>query len=375
MTAVPPLRFATVAARAATVACLACLLAACGVTVPSGPIPGSPATTGSSGATATATVSGSATVTPAPSLPAGSPGASGTAPSTAKAPANRLRGHLAVLLWSAGSSRLRLVGPVGVAVDVTPPARSAIAIAAGPDGRLVARAAGGTLWLTVASPSPPRSPDGPRLEVAWSALAPRFGAGPTLPGPIVGITWDPGGQRLLALATDPGGADDRIGLVTIRAADGASAATVVRARPGGGLAWSLAGGRRAFVARTRADQSVVAVADGDSVGLLAVPAYEVAFSGDRAVAAILAPDGSVRAGTTDDVLAGRLTGVVAAPSPETEAAGFALDATGGQLAVAWRSTDGADGILVVYGAIGGAWRETLRTTIAAEEVAVPAWLP
>jgi len=45
-------------------------------------------------------------------------------------------GHLAVLLASDGSSRLQIAGPDGAARDVAPPAGAALAIAAGPDGRL-----------------------------------------------------------------------------------------------------------------------------------------------------------------------------------------------------------------------------------------------
>lgn len=374
MSDVPPFRVARVAATAAALACLACLLAACGVAIPPGPAASLSATAGASGGTPAGAGSGTATATPVPSPPSPPPGSADDSPPAASTtPAGHLRGHLALLVASDGTSRLRVVGPDGAMDDAAPPPRSAMAIAAGPDGRLVARDAGGRLWLT-AGPSDPRGQSGPVL--AWSPLAPRLAAEPALPGPIVGITWDSDGARLLALAADLGGADERIGLVAIRAIDGASAVTIVRARPGGGLAWSLAGGRRVFVARTRADQAVVATADGQSVVLLDVPAYEIAFSGDRSVAAILAPDGAVRAGAAEDLLAGRIEGGAAVPPEGTEAVGFALDATGAQLAVAWRSTNGADGTLIAYRATGRAWEATLRLPIAATaEMAVPAWLP
>ncbi len=257
-----------------------------------------------------------------------------------------------------------------------PPARSTLAIAAGPGGRLVARDAGGGLWLMAGPPGPAGEPGAPGPALAWSPLTAEFVSGPALPGPIVGITWDADGERLLALATDPGGTDDRIGLVAIRAVDGASTVTIVRARPGGGLAWSLAGSRRAFVARTVGDQAVVATADGESVTLLDVPAYEIAFSANRSSAAILAPDGAVWTGATDGLLAGRIVGAAAVPPAGAEAAGFALDVTGEQLAVAWRSVEGAGGTVVAYRAIDGAWTPTLRVPFAATvETAMPAWLP
>ncbi len=382
MSDVPPYRVTRVAATAAALACLACLLATCGV-APSGPAASQAATArasvgGPSGSMPQAAASAPATATPASSPPPHSPGdsalAASASPGAATAtPSGGVRGHLALLETSSGPSRLRVVGPDGAIDDVAPPPPSALAIAAGPDGRLVARDARGLLWLAAGPPTPGGVS---RADLAWSPLAPRLAAQPTLPGSIAGITWDRDGMRLLALAADLGGADDRIGLVAIRAIDGASAATIVRARPGGSLAWSLADGRRAFVARTRSDQAVVATTSGESVVLLDVRAYEIAFSGDRSVAAILTPDGRVRTGAAQDLLAGRIEGAAAVPPEGTEAVGFALDGTGMQLAVAWRSVNDAGGTLIAYRASGGAWEPALRLPMAATaETAVPAWLP
>lgn len=313
-------------------------------------------------------------------LPDGPPVPSGTEPPASLAATRATEARwppgwrLVVVADPTVEPRARVVGadPDGgrdphAAPLVLPPGTQALAaLVVAADGRVAAVAPDGHAWTLSRS-------DGLLLaDPPWNDIG-LIDPPASLPGPVLGATWSPASDALLAVAGSPGSGRRRT-VVASAGLDGGpqGAVEVPLEADGPGLA-ALPDGQTAFVVRDRNDRPALArLAPAGSFVTLPVDARGVAAGGD--VFAIVG-DADVRIGTVEQLRGGVLP---AQPLPLDGPAGVgavAIAGDGSLVAVARLDDGGAPDRIDVLARGGSSWSTVGSVALGDDpESAIVAWI-